>query len=251
MSMRFVALSLLLGGLLLTLCLLVQPVDARAKPEPRTVPEFRLKDPRDQTTVRLGQFKDQKAIVVVFLGTECPINNLFLPVLAQLHKDYSTQGVAFLGINSNRQDTPERVATHARRNEIPFAIVKDPNNEVADLFGAKRTPEAFLLSPSGKILYQGRIDDQFGIDFQRPGLPRQRDLAQALDEVLAGKPVTTASTPVAGCLISRVTAEKRDGSVTYTHDISRIIQKNCQECHRPGQIGPFALQTFEDAARLG
>jgi peroxiredoxin len=248
MWMRLVALSLLLGCLLVTSDQLLQPVDARAKSEPRTVPDFRLKDPRDQTEVRFAQFKDQKAIVVVFLGTECPINNLFLPVLAQLHKAYGNKGVAFVGIYSNRQDTPDRVAAHARRNKITFAMVKDPNNEVADLFGAKRTPEAFVLNPSGKILYQGRIDDQFGIDFQRPGQPRQRDLAQALDEVLAGKAVTTANTPVAGCLISRVKVEKREGSVTYARDISRIIQKNCQECHRPAQIGPFALQTFEDAA---
>lgn len=213
-----------------------------------TVNGFRLKDSRDQSVVRLEDLKEKKAIVVLFLGTECPINNQFLPELAQLHKEYSGRGVQFLGINSNRQDTPDRVARHARKYQIPFPVLKDPNNTVADQFGAKRTPEAFVIDSGGKILFQGRIDDQFGIDYQRPGKPIRRDLAIALDEVLAGKPVSVSRSTVSGCLIGRVTPEKTDGSVTFSQHVSRILQNRCQECHRPGQIGPMALETYEDVA---
>jgi peroxiredoxin len=213
----------------------------------RTVGAFRLQDPRDRKSVSLADLKGKKAIVVVFLGTECPINNLYLPVLADLYKTYSGRGVQWLGINANRQDTPARVAAHARKHVLPFPILKDPGNKVADSFGARRTPEAFILNGSGKILYRGRIDDQFGIGYKRAGKPTRRDLALALDEVLAGKPVSVPTTAVAGCPIARVRKAKEGGSITYAKHVSRILQKNCQECHRPGQAAPMSLLTYDDA----
>jgi peroxiredoxin len=223
---------------------------AGADPAPgsvgKKVAAFALTDPRDQSRVSLADLKDKKAVVVVFLGTECPINNAFLPTLAELHKQYVPQGVQVLGINSNVQDTAERVAAHARKNALPFPVLKDPGNKVADQFGARRTPEAFVLDAAGVIVYQGRIDDQFGLGYQQPR-PSRRDLALALDDVLAGKAVSQAQTPVAGCLIGRALEFKADGAVTFTRQVSRILQKNCQECHRPGHIGPMALLTYEDA----
>jgi peroxiredoxin len=225
------------------------PTEPRAEPAPaatRKVGDFRLKDPRDQQTIALTDLKDKKAIVVVFLGTECPISNSFLPVLAELHAQYQDKGVAFLGINANSQDGLERVADHARRHAIPFPVLKDAGNKVADQFSARRTPEAFVLDGLGTIKYRGRIDDQFGIGYARPGKPTRRDLAAALDEVLAGKPVSVATTTPAGCLIGRVARPKADGTITYAKHVSRIVQKNCQECHRPGRIGPMSLLTFDD-----
>jgi mono/diheme cytochrome c family protein len=208
---------------------------------------FRLQDPRDNRIVDFADLKSKKCIAVVFVGTECPISNAFVPVLAGLHRDYASQGVQFLAINSNRQDTPARVLEHARRAEMPFPVLVDPGNKVADQFGARRTPEAFLLLPSGKVVYQGRIDDQFGIGYKRAGKPTRRDLAEAIDETLASKAVSVASTPVAGCLIGRAPQSKTEGRISYAKHVSRILQKNCQECHRPGQVGPMSLLSYDDA----
>src|SRR5262249_7317078 len=77
--------------------------------------------------------------------------------------------------------------------------------------------------------------------------PTRRDLAVALEEVLGGKPVSVAATAVSGCLIARARKPKAGGKVTYARHVSRILQKNCQECHRPRQVGPMALLTYEDA----
>jgi peroxiredoxin len=211
----------------------------------KTVRPFTLQDAADRS-VSLASFKDSKAVVVVFLGTECPVNNLYVTTLAGLHKSYSGKGVAFVGINSNVQDTPTRIAAHVKANGIPFPVLRDPANVVADDFGARRTPEAFVLSPAGKVLYQGRIDDQFGIGYKRKAATR-RDLAVALDEVLAGKAVSKPLTDVAGCLIARAVKPKETGTITYTKHVSRIMQQRCQECHRPGQVGPMPLRTYEDA----
>ncbi len=246
MSRRLIAFILLFGGVVFLASGLYS---ANPAPQaPSAIAAFSLKDPRDQRLIQLADLKAKKAIVVIFLGTECPLSNQFLPELAQLHQEYSDHGVQFLGINSNRQDTPDRVAGHARKHKVPFPVLKDPNNQVADQFGAQRTPEAFVITPAGKILYQGRIDDKFGIGYQRPGKEVRRDLACALDEVLADKPVSVARTPAAGCLIGRVTTGKGDSSVTFTRQVSRILQNRCQECHRPGQIGPMALEKYEDVA---
>jgi peroxiredoxin len=209
---------------------------------------FTLKDIQGRS-VSLADFSDKPAIVVVFVGTECPISNNFLLRLSELSKSFSPKGVQFLAINSNQQDQAAAVLKHAQANSIPFPVLKDEGSVVADQFGARRTPEAFVLDAERRIRYRGRIDDQFGIGFKR-AQPTRRDLAVALEEVLAGKTVSVAETPVAGCFISRPARTKADGRITYGKEISRIIQKNCQECHRPGQIGPMPLLTHTSVAAL-
>lgn len=234
--------------LLAALLALPAPCPA-ADPEPtnlgRTVADFTLED-QDGTAHSLAGLKAKKAIVVLFLGTECPINNAYAPTLLDLHKRYEGQGVAFLAVNSNVQDTAERIKAHAAKHNLPFPVLKDDGNKVADAFAAVRTPEAFLLDVDRKIVYRGRIDDRFGVGYQRPKATRA-DLAEALDELLAGKPVSKAVTAVEGCKIGRVRPPKAEGTVTYARHVSRLVQKHCQECHRPGQIGPFALLTYDDA----
>src|SRR5439155_17059463 len=105
------------------------------------------------------------------------------------------------------------------------------------------------LDSNFTVRYQGRIDDQFGVGFQRPR-PTRRDLAEAIEELLAGKPVSQPKTTAAGCLITRAPAASAPKQVTatYAKDVSRIVQAHCQECHRPGQIGPMPLLTYDDVS---
>src|SRR5262249_19221064 len=159
MRMRLVP-CLTFAGLLTLLCL------PPARSEDRTpanvgkqVSGFTLTDPRTKMPVSLADYKDRKALVIVFLGCECPVANAFLPRLTELHKDFTERGVQFLGINANTQDNAERVAEHARKHDIPFPVLKDDKNAVADLLEAVRTPEAFVLDGERKIRYRGRIDD--------------------------------------------------------------------------------------------
>jgi peroxiredoxin/mono/diheme cytochrome c family protein len=247
MSKRWVSGFFLIGFLAL-LCVHLGHSTEPAPVAGRKAPDFRLQDPRDQHIVALADLREKhKAVVLIFLGVECPLSNQFVPILADLHKEYASKDVAFVGINANAQDGRERVAAHARRHGIPFAVVKDAGNKIADEFGAQRTPEVFVMDKSGAIRYQGRIDDQFGIGYARPGKPTRRDLALALDEILAGKKVSVPRTETSGCHIARVAKPKAEGRVTYAKHVSRILQKSCQECHRPGQIGPMPLLTFDDA----
>ena len=76
--------------------------------------------------------------------------------------------------------------------------------------------------------------------------PGRRDLAIALDEFLDGKEVGTASTPLAGCLISKVRRVAPHGDVTYTKHVAAIVNAHCVECHRAGELAPFTLSSYDD-----
>ena len=83
-------------------------------------------------------------MVVVFAGTECPINNAYMPRLGELHKQYSPKGVQFLAVNANVQDTPGPHRAHAKKNDVPFPVLKDTANRYRRLPRAGR--QKFLCS---------------------------------------------------------------------------------------------------------
>ena len=122
--------------------------------------------------------KDKKAVVIVFIGTQCPINNAYMPKLVEMEKEYRGKGVQFVAINSNEHDKLDTIANHAKKFGLTFPVLRDDKHLVANRFGAERHPTAFLLDGEHKIRYEGRIDDQFGIGYQRKE-PTRRDLAIA------------------------------------------------------------------------
>jgi thiol-disulfide isomerase/thioredoxin len=192
-----------------------------------------------------AESKESEFLVVSFLGTECPLAKLYGPRLAELHSQYATKKVAFVAIDANEQDTLAEMAQYARVSKIEFPFLKDAGNLVADVFGAARTPQVFVLNKDRMICYAGRIDDQFEIGIQRQE-PKRKDLAIALDELLAGKQVSVPVTPSIGCHIGRVNRTTPHGEITYSKNIAALVQKHCVACHRPGEIAPFALTSYED-----
>jgi mono/diheme cytochrome c family protein len=131
---------------------------------------------------------------------------------------------------------------------LTMPVLKDMENRVADLLGATRTPEVFVLDQDRVVRYAGRVDDQYGFKtgagYAKPRLAR-RDLAEAIDELLAGKEVSHPAVKADGCLIGRVKRGGK-GEVTYSNQISRILQAKCQECHRPGELAPFAMENYDE-----
>ncbi len=215
----------------------------------KKVDPFSLQDFRGKAHT-LADLRDSKLVVVAFLGVECPLSKLYAPRLVELSQTYGPKGVAFLGIDSNRQDSVTEMAQYAKVHGVEFPFLKDLNNTLADAFGATRNPQVFVLDRDRIVRYAGRVDDQYGFDtgsgYARAAA-RKCDLANAVDELLAGKPVTQSTTEAIGCLIGRVRPADKSSDVTYTKQIARIFQDHCVECHRPGQIGPFALQTYDQA----
>ena len=215
----------------------------------RNINDFRLKDYRGKTHA-LSDFSESEIVVVAFLGTECPLVKLYGSRLATLAEQYKQKNVAFIGINSNQQDTPTEMGSYARRHGISFPLLKDPGNLVADQFHAVRTPEVFVLDKQRTVQYWGRIDDQFGVGYARPEAKRQY-LVAAVNELLAGDPVSDPQTESVGCHIGRVSRVTPSGDVTYATQISRIMQRRCVECHRDDGIAPFCFGVVRRRGRLG
>jgi len=147
----------------------------------------------------LSDYKDSKAIVVIFVATECPVSNAYNSRMEDLYKEYDQKDIAFLGINSNKAESVERIKEHAEDNGLTFTILKDKNNVIADEFDASFTPEVYVLNRKYEILYHGRIDNS-----KNEADVVTQDLKNALNEILAGKEVTTKSTKAFGCSIKRV-----------------------------------------------
>lgn len=162
------------------------------------IQNFTLKDYNGKEH-SLSDYKNAKAIVIIFVATQCPVSNAYNQRMEKLYQDYRDKNVVFLGINSNKQESAKEVAEHAKKNNLNFTILKDPGNKIADRFNASVTPEVYVLNSNFEILYHGRIDDsRRGDNIQR------QDARSALDEILAGKKVTVAQTKAFGCTIKRV-----------------------------------------------
>ena len=165
---------------------------------PDKVENFKLKDYNGKE-YQLKDFKDSKAIVIMFIATQCPVSNAYNERMAKLYQDYKDKGITFIGINSNKQESVDEIKEHSSENNLDFVILKDVNNVIADKFQASVTPEVYVLNKNFEVLYHGRIDDS-----QRPKDIKSHDLRNALDEVLNGKKVETTQTKAFGCTIKRI-----------------------------------------------
>lgn len=201
--------------------------------------------------------------VVCFLGTECPLVQLYSKRLSEMADEYaagtehSAGRVRLIGVNSNRQDSADDLREFLKRQPLSFPVVRDEANMVADRYGATRTPEVFVLDRTLALRYQGRIDDQYSPGVTRAAASR-KDLRTAIEELLAGHPVSVPVTTAVGCLIGKIrhtpsdtggqpeTATPAANVVTYSNQVSRVLQKHCVECHRKGEIGPFSMESYND-----
>lgn len=236
---------------LLLLAALAVPVCARAAepaaPVGAKVEDFMLRDYRGEEH-RLSDSGEAKVVVLAVLGTECPLAKLYAATLQELSDRYAERGVVFLGLNANAQDSITEVAAYAQRHGLTFPVLKDVGNKVVDAVGATRTPEVVVLDEGRTIRYRGRIDDRYGIGYVKDA-PTETYLVDAIEAVLAGRPVETASAEPVGCLIGRVReASEEDAAATYAGEVAAILNRRCVECHREGEIAPFPLTDYEAAS---
>ena len=164
---------------------------------------FTLPDVISHRPVSLYGFAGKKAAVLVFLGTECPLAELYAPRLAELDREFRARGVAFVGINSNAHDSEAQIADQVRKHGISFPVLKDAGNVVADSALVERSPEVIVLDGRARICYRGAIDDQYGQGTRKPTATHHY-LKDALEAIVAGRPVAVKATAVAGCLLDRV-----------------------------------------------
>ena len=166
-------------------------------------PEFQLPDVVTGKTISLDTFKDKKALLVMFICRHCPYVQHVKEELARLGRDYIDKGLGIVAISSNDieaypEDSPEKLKEMALEEGFTFPVCFDETQEVAKAYTAACTPDFFLFDAERKLVYRGQLDDS------RPGnnIPvTGRDLREAIEAVLEGRPVNPNQKPSIGCNI--------------------------------------------------
>ena len=163
------------------------------------VKDFTLRDAAGTYNSLHKLSEDKPATVVLFLATQCPIATDYAERIVTLFNKYKEKKVQFVGINSNKQEKVEEIAEYNEKYGFDFPVLKDPENKIADYFGARRTPEVFLLDKERILRYTGAIDNS-------RNEPTQHYLQTALDLVIEGQdiPKESKKTRAVGCTIKRV-----------------------------------------------
>ncbi|MBS1491956.1 MAG: thioredoxin family protein [Bacteroidetes bacterium] len=136
--------------------------------------------------------------VIMFWSTVCPNVQPYTSRINSLAGEYMPKGVSFWAVNSNNNESTEEVKNHKTEKGYPFPVLKDNGSVVADLFGAQKTPEVFVVDKNMTLVYHGRIDND-----RDEANVTSSDLKNALDDLLAGRPVAKSTTVSFGCGIKR------------------------------------------------
>ena len=166
-------------------------------------PDFRLLDTVSDTQLSLNELKGEIATVIMFICNHCPYVKHVYQQLVSLANDYMAKGIAFIAISSNDvvnypQDGPELMKSNAKEEKYPFPYLYDETQEVAKAYHAACTPDFSIFDKDLLCVYRGQLDDS------RPkndSISDGKDIRAALDNILAGNPVSEKQIPSLGCNI--------------------------------------------------
>ena len=164
-------------------------------------PVFKDLHGADGKSYSLASFDDKPVLVIIFSCNHCPYSQAYEDRIVWTQRDYAGRGVQLVAINANDDKTypedgyPEMVK-RAKQKGFNFPYIRDPDQKVAEAYGAVCTPHVFAFDKERKLRYRGRIDDS-----RDPSAVKSHDLRNALDEMLTGREPTVADTRPFGCSI--------------------------------------------------
>lgn len=142
-----------------------------------------------------------KGRVFLFTSVDCPISNRYAPEVIRLHELYTERGIDFALVYADPSQTADQIRVHLSDFSYPMVAYRDPQQAFAKQVGAKVTPEAVVFDGDGRLVYLGRIDDQY-VDFgQRRAAPTERNLANVLDALVAGEELSLTKARAIGCYL--------------------------------------------------
>ncbi|MDB5475359.1 MAG: hypothetical protein JWP49_870 [Phenylobacterium sp.] len=210
--------------------------------QPLRVDNFMLVD-QNLAAHELYRLSDKPAIVLITQMNGCPISRSQAPAYKELQQQFAAKGVEFMMLNSATQDVREAIQKEAKESGYDMPILMDSNQLVGESLGVQRTAEVYVINPkTWQVVYHGPVDDRSDYGGGQKAV-EHRFAADALDSLLAGKPVQTASLQSKGCLID-FPAKAKVAQISYAHDVAPILEKNCVSCHQKGSIGPFAMDNY-------
>ena len=193
-------------------------------------------------TYTLGTLIQRGPAVFVFLATECPVAQRYAMRLKRLHTEFTAEKhTTFIGVYTNENDSVADVEAYVAKAAYTFPIVKETDGRLARILGATMTPQAVVIDRTGTLRYRGPIDD----NRYEPRV-KQHYLHDALLATHTEEPIRVEETPAFGCTL-HLSDSTFPAEVTYSQHIAPILQKNCQTCHRHGEVAPFTLIDYSDA----
>lgn len=166
-------------------------------------PDFSLLDTVSNTTLQLSELKGKNGTVIMFICNHCPFVIHVNSELVKMANNYAEKGINFIAISSNDvdnypQDSPEKMALHAKNENYPFPYLYDETQQVAKAYDAACTPDLYVFDTDLKLTYRGQLDDSRpGNDIKVTG----SDLRHAIDCLLENKENTATQKPSIGCNI--------------------------------------------------
>ena len=218
-------------------------VDQRMHKIGHLIPDLAFTDTEGKSG-KLSDYADKKALVIAVTNSNCPICKKYAPVLNEIVADYAEKDVAFLLLNPMENESVEDCKDTVKRYGFTARYIADPKAELAKALGVNSTGDCFVLDSARTLRYRGAVSDQYGLGYNLD-TPRVTYLRDAIDAVLADGDVFYPATWAPGCLLE-FEASNPTGDITWHNQVSRIVQNNCQECHRAGENGPFELVTYKD-----
>lgn len=194
----------------LTLTLLPGPNQALAADKAAigdAAPTFKLPDVATGKHVSLSDHKG-KVVVLMFHSTSCPFyamnpgkgyDRVFVPMV----ESYKDKNIVFLGVNSNRTDSVEKINKYIQKHDINYSVLKDAGNKIADAYGAKVTPHVMVIDGEGKLRYRGGVEKLSGGP-AGCGKSDTQYLGPVIDALLDGSEPPVTETKASGCGIKRV-----------------------------------------------
>ena len=143
----------------------------------------------------------RKGTLFFFVLHDCPAANAYAPEMNRIATQYGAKGVRTYLVYVEPDLDEAEASKHARQHQIGFPALLDRQQQLVKVTGATISPEAALVSPEKRVLYHGRIDDRIVAPGQRRVEPTTRDLREALEAMLAGKPVPNPVTKAVGCYL--------------------------------------------------
>ena len=137
---------------------------------------------------------------MIFISTRCPISNAFNFRINSLYNEFRDR-VNFVVLDSNVNESASEIQAHAKEMEYDFTVYRDIQNKVADLLGAKATPDSFVIDKRGLISYHGYIEDA-----PNPTRSKHPALRLSIEAALKGQPAPMRETHARGCAIRRADA---------------------------------------------
>jgi peroxiredoxin len=233
MRTRIHVMITLIVGLAFIIMLQAQSTTSAHSSIGKPAPDFTLTDLKGQSH-SLENYRG-KIVVLGFISTKCPISNDYHARMRAIAEDYGKQNVVFLGINSSFDEPVTEIKAHATKNNLTFTILKDEGNKVADVYGAQRTPEIFLIDNEGVLRYHGRIDNS-----REVRRVNRQDLRAALNELIEGKAVSVTEGKAFGCPIKRSQDAKKIKAV-------KTPAKSAEP--KIAMLKPADFNKYKDAAR--